>query len=190
MKRLREYIGEMQRDKVLLFSKAKDSTRQVQQQRKVIKSLADEVDSLKKQITRLEASSELRLQESDKLAESPSSGFLITEAEVRVRPTQNKKFETFLETLLAKDSSNREKGREIVEYVQNLETGYTRQLRHVKDKCRLEITRARSKTNLQATSVDKRNELERVFADAVKTIKAQIDLRKNAMSLKEKSASE
>jgi hypothetical protein len=144
------------------------------------------VESLNKQLKELKTSaSEVPLS----LGESPSQSCLITEAEIKVRLTENKKFETLVETVLASDKSNREKQREIVEYVQNLETGYQRQLRHVKDKCRVEVTRARSKTNLQATEVDKRNELERIFVDAVKTIKAQIDIRKKAMSLKEKSAS-
>ena len=66
--------------------------------------------------------------------------------------------------------------KEIIEYVREIESFYTKEIMKVTLKARKNIEKSRLKTNLMATKVDQRRELEEIFVDSIKTVKRMIKI--------------
>jgi anion-transporting ArsA/GET3 family ATPase len=70
------------------------------------------------------------------------------------------------------------KNTDIADYVKSVETYYMSQFQKLKLSLEKRVQRIKAKTNLQASELDRRTELEEIFSDAVNKVKAQIFRRK------------
>lgn len=101
--------------------------------------------------------------------------------------TQNKKFETFVDTIFKSKLPAIEIKDHIVKYVQALETNYTEVVRDFKDIIEKEKTQYRKMIGEQANSQVERSELESLFITCVEETRKSIMKRRLKNELQTKS---
>ena len=95
-------------------------------------------------------------------------------SEVYCPLTKNSKFENFTKDLLELKLDADQTQKELVKYLQVIETFYTDKIEHIKQKHKDQAKQTRRVSQINSIQKDKKHELEQIMMDAVESTKRNI----------------